>query len=103
MKFENREQQLLEMLNSAWKCLPPVEYNDFNIRLDSNNIEELYAIEYKYPELGIYSSSSPICKSVGISTLSILATITDVFCNKRLAAIINDGIITGWTWYNVSC
>lgn len=87
---------LIGLLNSAWACLDPKpRYVDFNARLSAKSHAEIEALEAHNPLLGIGND-----RESALTTLSIIATITDVLCGKRLAANVDDnGIITGWQWY----
>jgi len=94
------EERLLKLLNKAWDCMPSrCLYKEFNISMSFEDAyEKLKALERgDYPELGVVEAKK------GMTLLSLLATITDVLCGKRLAAQVDDqGIITGWTWWSPS-
>ncbi len=100
-KLSKTEKELLTLLNTAWKLVKSKpNYKEFNMKIPCG--KELLELERHYPKLGLASN---VPGGIGISTLSIIATVTDVFCGKRLAAIIaeaNDdepeGSIIGWTF-----
>jgi len=91
------EERLLKVLNDAWACLPSrCLYKEFNTSMSWDDAyEKLQVLEREdYPELGIVEAKK------GMTLLSLLATVTDVLCGKRLAAKVDDdGYITGWTWW----
>lgn len=91
------EDRLIKMLNEAWKCLPnPFFYEELNKAISWDDAwDKLQELEQgEYPELGIVEAKK------GMTVLSLLATVTDVLCGKRLAALVGDnGVIVGWTWW----
>jgi len=97
------------MLNDVWALIPvKPKYQDFNVQIPfGTNVPALEAFEKKNPELGITDfghaagfgerDTRPI---EGMTTLSLIATITDVLAGKRLAAKVeDDGTISGWCWF----
>jgi hypothetical protein len=93
----NLNQKLLETINEMISLCEPVHYSNFNVTLKAKNIATLRIAEGKTPEIGIANAGKD---NEGISTLSIIATITDILIQKRLAFIIDDfGIITGVCFY----
>lgn len=91
--------KLIDTLNTMIKNSEPIHLNTFNqvIRCD----EQLAAEEKSNDKIGLrYVDNSDPNSGWAISTLSIIATITDVLVDKRLSFIINDGgIIEGVKWY----
>lgn len=91
-KKENisKEEKLLDILNKTIKKSAPVFYYEFNTEffpIDSNffyTLDDLILNDKKVP-----------------TTLSLLATITNVLIGKKLAAQIDDktGVIIGFQWY----
>jgi hypothetical protein len=101
-----RADYLIILLNKTWVCLTPVRYIDFNekfsIPKDCDKGQELLALERNNPKLGLATIYPQQVKypDVGVGIMSLMATITDVLCDKRLAAEVDDrGFITGWSWY----
>lgn len=85
--------KLVEILNEMISLCEPVKYTDFNVNLKAKNISDLQKAEKINPEIGIANSGK---NNEGISTLSIIATITDILIQKRLAFIVEEnGIISG--------
>lgn len=87
----------LEKLNTLWVLLDPITYKEFNQvykAIDLNTLEELEKEEVR---VGIVPAKN------GVTLLAFLATITDFFCYKRLAACVDEktGIIEGWQWYTM--
>lgn len=96
----DKEQFLLDTINEMIECSEPIYYKDFNYKakqienrlMDAEGLNDVIGITH-IPEGGF-----------GISTLSLIATITDCLINKRLAFCIetedpNKGLITGVTFY----
>ena len=93
--------KLLDILNTVISLVEPITYKDFNRNLKCLNDEtkiKLRELETKHNELGLVGYDT---KDEGISTLSLIATITDILCSKRLAFKINNetNIIEGFCWY----
>lgn len=92
-----KEKQLIDLLNKAISLCEPMSYAEFNKLFIAKNKEEFLAIEDADNKLGVTDS--------GMSTLSIIATITDILTDKRLAFNINtdSGLIEGvcfWDYEN---
>jgi len=63
-------------------------YGEFNNVLSfGSDIEALREAEGQYPELGIARYGT---LEEGVSTISLLATVTSVFCGKRLGVILQE-------------
>jgi len=99
MGLTEQEIELLDILNTTWKLLPPVEYEIFNSLVPciggngTKNEFLLLNLETANPKLGIRQIPHPMIKDKtvwGISVLALLATITDYLCGKRLAATIEE-------------
>jgi len=93
-----RKQQLIEQLNGMIERCEPINYDEFNKTVRSKNIEELRAYEKKNPKVGLarYGTTRE-----GISFLSMIATITDILTDDRLAFYVEkDRIIMGVVWYS---
>ena len=103
------EDELIKLLNETWALIPlKPKYNDFNVTIPFGEYcKALEVLEQANQKLGLsdfrpYPDPGPVPEKfqvLGISTLSLIATITDVLCSRRLAAIIeDDGTISGWTF-----
>ena len=97
----------LNTINLMIANCEPIKYDDFNKFIKAKDSKELVRLESKYPEIGICSNRIKLEEETdddiewGITTLSLISTITDTICGKRLAFNIDDnGIITGATWFN---
>lgn len=113
--MNNRKEQLIQLLNNAIDVCEPIHYNQLNEFFNAkNNGTELLELEKEENKLGLtYPTKATIgphdsglvfevTKNVplGMSTLTIIATITDMLCDDRLAFNIdNDGFIVGVSWY----
>ena len=104
-----REEQLLDILNAAWAIIPEKpKYNDFNSKVPFGRaVHGLEALEQINPKLGVADFAPYPTKLTafgpveGMTVLSLIATITDILCDRRLGAVIeDDGTISGWTWAN---
>ena len=96
-----RERQLIKILNGMIERCQPIKYQDFNIKIPALD-EGLEEFEKEYPEVGLANIPGSVGNhKLGITTISIIATITDVLTDKRLAVTIddNDGTIVGFQWY----
>ena len=91
--INGRKDQVIELLNKAWKTIEPPSYEEFNRILPATNIAQLIALESKDERLGLAGDDN------SLSVLSLIATITDILVDDRLAAIVTLGKITGWCWY----
>jgi hypothetical protein len=95
MLDDNKE--LIDLLNKIISLCEPVKYEDFNVRINAVNVDDLRKLEKENPKVGICKYDTP---NEGVSTLSLVATITDVLINKRLSFVIDDdGFISGVKWY----
>jgi hypothetical protein len=98
-KASQRADYILGLLNNAWNCL--IEYpheSDFNMTMEGipSARHSLKVLESVNKKLGITTTT----QGGEITILSLLATITDIFCDRRLAAMVNNsGYIVGWMWY----
>lgn len=81
----NKEDKLLEVLNKALKD-SDLNYKTFNKIINVKSEEDLIELEKQEPKLGLTMRDKKHC----MSTLSLISTITDIFCNKRLAFEFND-------------
>ncbi len=91
--FINKEDELLSLLNDALKLYPLMHYNDFNYKQIPISKSDVFLFEKKNPKLGI-------TKNGELTIISLISTITDVLCNKRLSIILNEEkYIIGFTWF----
>ena len=99
----NKEEYLISMLNSVVKSRD-ITYGEFNHLIPFGEyVQKLRDEEEKYPELGIARYET---EEEGISTLTIIASITDVLIGKRLGVNlggnkdipIKDRLITGFSF-----
>jgi hypothetical protein len=87
----------LRVLNQYWDCLEEKPTLDkFNIKLSVT--DRIIPLEKIYPQLG-YGHPPNEPAMLSISTLSLLASVTDLAYGKRLAATMVDGVVHGWQWY----
>lgn len=105
---EEREQKLLDLFNAAIELMGPVEYATFNAKYQVSDGQRLLDLEAKFPELCLAQKIDDhgyAPDNVCLTTLSLIATITDVLAGKRLAFITEEnpdgslGKITGVTWW----
>ena len=102
-----RKQEVLDVINKMIELSDPIYYEDINKFYKALNKEKLLLAEEGMPELGLASPTTrgsdgkwtSDSATVGISTLSLIATITDCLCDDRLAFVIEkDGLIIGVGW-----
>lgn len=96
---EERQGKLLIIFNKLLKIFS-LKYDDLNKRflVEGDQADELYKLEAQFEELGL--SEHPDSDKQGVSILSLFATITDIFCNKRLAFNLDDNKnLIGVTYY----
>ena len=92
--MDDRKSELIALLNRLFS-IEKIHYADFNCRfMESERSQEaLDALESENTKLGITPN--------GITTLCIIATITDVLCDERLAFDIDgEGFIRGVVWWD---
>ena len=96
----SKEDELLDVLNKMVAACKPIHYERFNAIIQEKERDALGKIEREDNRIGIrpYAFESP-SEGFAISTLSIIATITDVCLGKRLAAVCDQGMIERFTWY----
>jgi hypothetical protein len=90
-----KEDELLSVLNNMVQCCEPFKYDDFNVKILQNG-DALMDAEKLDDRIGIAN----IKEKFGMSTFSLIATITDVLIGKRLAFMVeDDGTIARFCWY----
>lgn len=96
--MEERKQELIELLNKLFEILP-MTYEELNRIFPYTNSKrrgKLRKLEKENVKLGLAAYDTP---SEGVSTLSLIATITDVLCDARLGFIVaKNGDIIGVRW-----
>jgi len=106
--MEKRKQEVLDTINKMIELSEPIYYDDINRFYLTLDRDKLFGAEKDMQKLGITShfardnNGDLILNydNIGISTLSIIATITDCLCDERLSFMIeNSGLITGVCWY----
>ena len=107
MTQKEREDSLISILNAMLDLTGPIPYREFNTFFKVKDQAGLVSLEKENPKLGLatdYTSCNPD-DELGVSTVSILATITDVLADRRLAAIVTmdeDNMpvdIIGFQWF----
>lgn len=105
--MEERRRQLEALLNIAFEHLEPQRYDEANHLFPARPdcVALLDRIETKHPKLGLadgatFEEMKEWKGTRGMSTLSLIATITDVLADRRLGAVVDKaGRIIGWQWY----
>jgi hypothetical protein len=106
--MEKRKQEVLDTINKMIELSEPIYYEDINKFYNTLDKDKLFSAEKDMLKLGIAShfmrdKNGKLIISydnVGISTFSIIATITDCLCDSRLSFMIEDsGLMTGVCWY----
>lgn len=93
------EDEVIDVLNKMIKACEPIKYEEFNTFIPANG-SQLEEEEKKDDRIGVTVRKISAEPQAGISTLSLIATITDIMCKKRLAFVIDEkNIVTGVTWY----
>lgn len=105
--MEARKQKVLDVINKMIELSSHIYYEDINKFYKALNEEKLFLAEEEMPELGLASPTTMDFAgkwvhdndTIGISTLSLIATVTDCLCDDRLGFIIDkSGLITGACW-----
>lgn len=89
---------LVSILNSIWENLEPVDGKKINSEIQILNINSFLEFERNNPKIGF---KSDFFGNLSISILSLIATITDILIDIKIAAIVDEeGYIKGWTIYD---
>ena len=105
--METRKQEVLDIVNKMIELSEPIYYDDINKFYSAKNSAKLFSVEKGMPKLGLASSFIRDddgnlmfdYKKIGISVLSLIATITACLCDDRLGFCIGeDGLITNVCW-----
>jgi hypothetical protein len=109
--LKERKDRVLKVLNDLIKLCQPITYDEFNKKMEAIDSNKLYEYEQTNPEAGLLNmgtAEEPNSVKFGITTLSLIATITDILVGDRLAFCISDGkdegdapkdTIVGVDWY----
>lgn len=100
--LEDRKERLLKTLNKAIKACDPIPYKIFNrVLFEEEGVTELFELEKANPELGIVDLTNRGFKGRwGLSTFSLIATITSFLCDERLGFELDDKeCIKSVTWW----
>ena len=91
------EEKLLKVLNGMLKYLEPIKFEDLNMTLPAHDQDGLRRFEEKYNKVGL----KVIDSNTGSSVVALIATITDVLVDKRLAFYVNEitGNVIRFEWY----
>lgn len=93
----NREDELIETLNKMIDSCNGIKLTDFNLDIPEKTKDLLVNLEKENNKIGIKKLYP---EGYGISVLSMIATITDILVDRRLAFIVDGEYITGVKWYN---
>lgn len=98
---EDKNQNLLDILNGMVKRLEPFTYSQINHAIKAGDEKSLREFEELHDEVGLaLHKQDDGTEVLGSSTIAIMATITAVLVGKRLAVkVAEDGTILGFMWY----
>jgi hypothetical protein len=97
----SREDEVIRVINKMISSCDPIKYADFNKIIKEKEFGILEKIETEDKEVGIRlvdmnNDSSGYC----ITTLTLIATITDILVGKRLSFQLDDNnYLIGVKWY----
>ena len=100
----NAKDKLIKIVNDMISECQPIKYQEFNKFLPAKNAEELIKLEKIENKIGITTlqNKDDANQTWGITTLSVIATITDVLVDDRLCFEIDkDDNIVSVKWYTV--
>lgn len=86
----DRRIELLDILNSAISLCEPVKLDQFNTFIKATNDLDLEELGDNEDRLEIVGDSKVQATPVGVTTLGLIAVITDVLVGKRLGVEVND-------------
>lgn len=97
----NREDEVLRIVNKMIAACEPIKQEDFNKIVRERESGLLEKIESEDQVIGIRPINMTTERNnYCISTLSLIATITDILIEKRLAFLLDeDGYLVGVKWY----
>lgn len=94
MKTTEKEQKMLDVLNSMLSTLRDRSYDGINKVLLPIDQETLLKAEEQYPEMILrYLDNKNNTGDLCISTLSMMVTAVEILTGKTLAAQIDDGYV----------
>lgn len=99
---DSAKSNVITVINSMLNLCEPIKYDEFNKFLPAKDDEKLLDIESIIPKIGIATmeNKNNNNKKWGITTLGIIATITDILSNSRLSFQIDENdFIVGVQWY----
>ena len=90
---ESLKERAILIINQMINLCQPFTYEDFNKKIPAIDSNLLSEYEKKNPEVGLayMDDSKKDVDNFGISTLSIIATLTDILVEDRLAFQVSDG------------
>lgn len=106
--METRKQEVIDTLNKMIELSEPIYYDDINSFYKAIDKNKMFSVEKEMPKLGI--ASAPFIRGndgklvfnheeCGISSFSLIATITDCLCDERLGFCVNGGgLVTKVCW-----
>ena len=97
----NNEEKLVNIINKMITLCEPIKLSEFNCIIKAKDVDSLRKAELNDSEIGLARYGK---ENEGISTLSIIATITDILVQKRLAFGVDDnGLITNvkFVWHTL--
>jgi hypothetical protein len=92
-KEKEKKERLIQLFNELFKILD-ISYGEFNRVMwmeTEEQKEKLKALGKQYPELGIKCNGIIGDMRMGVSVVSLLATVTDILCGKRFAVRNEEG------------
>jgi hypothetical protein len=97
----NKEDELIRIVNKMIDSCEPIKYVDFNKIIKEKEAGLLEKIEKEDEVIGIRLSNESVGSSdYCITTLSLIATITDILVGKRLSFELDDnGYLVSVKWY----
>lgn len=96
------EDEVLVVLDRMFELCDPIAYKDFNFKVKAFDAKKLWDYERLNRKVGLADvMNDRQHNDIGISTMSIIATITDILVDKRLAFQLSEGTdrIVGVQWY----
>lgn len=92
------KEEVLKLINQYWNTIPidrkPTVGSVNTAFFVYENMPKLIKLEKQNNKIGI--------GDYGFTMLSFIATITDLLCGERLAAVVEEGKIIGWDFYKES-
>jgi hypothetical protein len=90
--------RVVDVVNEMISLCEQFTIEEFNFKIEAKDVNAIRLAEKYDPKLGIANINK---HNEGISTLSIMATITDILIDDRLAfEVDDDGFVVGVCWYN---